>query len=441
MRLRTRSLAFAALLLVARSAQAEVRNFAVTQDSGTFVCRPAAGNPAAEPDNIVVNVAVTGGTASGWTLTFGAAADQTATLTAAPVTSRQTATFPLAKVGAATLSLAGKVNGFDVKCADFKAADRAPAAGGGGNAGGGITGLDADAQGWLLSDAGRKARATLEGQLLARTMLLVHLPSGHVAALAPASLSEVDDYQLAVIIDRKLAADGSPWHADVNVSTCSAKDPFRIKGDFTEAAGVKFSSDRDFMLLPVERPLSCGADQMTYTMTVSLGDAKADAVQTTWRIRPIYHLAAAFAPGFDLSKRKAYPVVNQKITVTNDTVGLGFDIGFTWFPWGVDYENMRWYNHVVNPFLLFNASAPTEGFKIGTALTPTGGISIGIGAAINKSAVLSGSSVGDTLATGEAIAPKVWNKDGVGWYVGVLIDDNIFKALKGLVGSATKGGG
>ena len=439
MRLRTRSLTFAASVLVASTAQAEIRNFVVTQESGTFVCRPSTFNSAAEPDNIVANVTVTSGTASGWTLKFGAGADQTAALTTAPITGTLTATFPLAKVGGATLSLAGKVSNIDVKCADFTAAGKPPAAGGG-NAGAGIISLDADAQGWLLSDAGQKARRTLEGQLVARTTLLVHLPSGHVAALAPASLSEADDYQLAVIVDRKLAADGSQWHADVNVSTCSAKDPFRIKGDFSEAAGVKFSSDHEFILLPVERPLSCGADKMGYTMTVSLGDAKADAVQTTWRIRPIYHLAAAFAPGFDLSKRKAYPVVNQKIAATNDTVGLGFDIGFTWFPWGVDYENMRWYNHVVNPFVLFNASAPTEGVKIGTALTPTGGISIGIGAAINKSAVRTGSAVGDTLATGEAVAPKAWNKDGVGWYFGVLIDDNIFKALKGLVGSATKSG-
>jgi hypothetical protein len=161
-------------------------------------------------------------------------------------------------------------------------------------------------------------------------------------------------------------------------------------------------------------------------------------VSTSWRIRPIYHLAATFAPGFDLSKPKTYAVLDKKIIENQDTVGLLVDIGFTWFPWGVDYENMRWWNQCVNPFLLFKASAITEGFKIGTAITPTGGISLGIGAAINKSTILNGASLGDTLDKGDPPTRKVWNRDGVGWYFGVLIDDNIFKAVKGLVGAATK---
>jgi hypothetical protein len=300
-----------------------------------------------------------------------------------------------------------------------------------------IEDLDPAAQSWLATPAGQEKLEELRSQLRGRTKLIVHLPSGRLAAPAPASLSEADDHQLALVIDRQL----SPWRADVVVTTCSAREPFRIKGSFGDAQQGRQEiaplGTHDFALIPVERALPCGADRMAYTMTVTAGNSQSAPVATSWTIRPVYHLATTFGAGFDFGKSKSYPVVNQQITETSDTIGLVADVGFTWFPWGVDYENMRWWNRFVNPFVLFKVDAITEGVKVGLAITPTGGISLGVGLSINKTNVLNGAAVGDT-AQGEAPTRRVWSKDGLGLYVGILIDDKILKVMRTFVGGSEK---
>jgi hypothetical protein len=346
----------------------------------------------------------------------------------------------LVTVGTTPVTLAGKINDQAVACGSFVLAPLsqggAPPAPASAEGDAVLRGLDGEAQTWLTSAEGQAEKERLLAQLGNGVALLMHLPSGRAAAPAPASLSERDDYQIAVIIDRKTA---QSWTVDVNVVTCSARDPFRIKGDFTDVAGLKFAKAREFAIMLVERPLGCGAERMEYGLSVTAGAAKGVEIKTGWKVRPVYHLAATVAWAFDGAQRRSFAPVDGKIAETRERFGPEFNLGFTWFPGGVEYGAMRWYQHVLNPFLLVDIDAPKENFVVGTAITPTGGISVGIGMSVHKDTLLKSGQVGDPF-TGDGDVPvrKDWTKDSLGFYVGVLFDTNIFKAVNNVFGTSKK---
>ena len=103
---------------------------------------------------------------------------------------------------------------------------------------------------------------------------------------------------------------------------------------------------------------------------------------------------------------------------------------------GVDYEEMRWYNYFANPFIAVNPKSPTVDAIVGLSLTPTGGISLALGASLHEKIVLSGYSVGDAFAGDGAVPVRsTWSGIKPGFFAGVTIDSNIYSAVKALGGT------
>jgi hypothetical protein len=78
---------------------------------------------------------------------------------------------------------------------------------------------------------------------------------------------------------------------------------------------------------------------------VNRGDVVGAPVQASWRVRPVYRFAATIGLGYDTGKNaRTYVVKDGKIAFGENetTVGADTKIGFTWFPGGIDYEEMRW---------------------------------------------------------------------------------------------------
>jgi hypothetical protein len=430
MRWRLRNVLIAGVLIVgfATPTFAQVESFTVAYAGGQWGCSVKS---AVDPSNLSlkVNVTITGGTGSGWVLTYGA---KTADLTLDTAANAWTFSLPTAQVTQVTLALNGKVTDPQGKVNDV--ACPWPPSKPGPKAASSQTfdDLDGAAQEWLASADGKKQQAQVN--LPPNVGLLVHLPSGAVAPGSPASITESRDYQLAVLVDRNRAPETAGWHVDVSVTNCNSRNPFQILGDSLAVSNSKQAlrpGANDFQLLLVGQAMACGSGQLTYTLTISHGLETTDAVATAWTVRPFYHLAAAFTPGFDRSKTVAYPVVSQTITKTSDPVGLTFDVGFIWYPAGIDFQAMRWYNRLINPFAVFRLSALTNGFVAGDAFTVSGGIYVGVGYSINKSPVLSSSKVGDPFTgSGQPTTRSIFDKDGTGWYFGVLLDQNVFKAIQ-----------
>jgi hypothetical protein len=257
------------------------------------------------------------------------------------------------------------------------------------------------------------------------TVFLPHLPSGSAAPNNRESAPETALLQVVVL--SPLAGPETTY--EVKINNCPDRVPFRIEGNVSTLGQQNSERAIEFQVVPVAKPFQCGEGNLAYSVRpVAEGDQAMDA---TFRLRPVYHLATTFSYGFDFVKDSTFSVESMKVVRSKDNIGTGLRVGFTWFPWGVDFEEMRWYNHWINPALLVDTKAPTENFIIGDAITPSGGLSIIIGAAIHKITELRGINAGDSFTgTGDVPTRKAWSRDGIGWYVGVALDDNVFGKLK-----------
>ena len=309
--------------------------------------------------------------------------------------------------------------------------------------------IDFRASEWLAGPRGKAAVQQLlttlreEFPSLKRNgiVLLRHLPSGAPAFPFASSVSEHQTIQIATVVDRRSTV-GS---VDVTMTACERPLRERMKGDFGSLAAKPQGIGRlepDFALLPIGTLIQCGPDEMRYTMSVTPADGSAKPEPTAARleVRPVYHVGATAFMGFDSVKKPEFSVQSGVVTRQTDAFGTGFFVGATWYPFGVDYGRMRWWNYVVNPFGGVSMDAPKENFIVGNAFTVTGGISLAVGAAIHRLDELNGIAEGAAF-TGDGTVPtrKAWSKKGVGWYIGVAVDNNVLTAFRKL-GSPAAGG-
>ena len=157
---------------------------------------------------------------------------------------------------------------------------------------------------------------------------------------------------------------------------------------------------------------------------------------TTLRFRPKFHLGAIALLGWDTAERVSFSARTASgdamptIAEHEDRAGAEVYVGAVWMIGGVDYEEMRWFNHVSNLFVAADPTNPLTDFAAGVAITPTGGISLGLGLSFHKGSALDGPSVGDIFA-GEGDVPtrSSWSAGSFGLVVGLTIDSKIYEAL------------
>lgn len=310
--------------------------------------------------------------------------------------------------------------------------------------------LDVKAIDWLGRDDGKSGVAAVNDlrQRLARDnpelkaddiVILRHLPSGAPAFPFPSSVSERQLIQIVAVVDRR-----SIGSVEVTLTRCERPQRERLKGDFGALAAKPQGSEiePDFTLLPIGPLVACGPDTMAYTVT-SIPDAataRPEPAGARLEVRPVYHLGATAILGFDQVQKPTFSGKSGTVTETTDPYGTGLLIGATWYPLGVDYGDMKWWNYVINPFLAVSLDAPRDHFVVGTTLTITGGISLAIGGSFHHIEEPDGTEVGAPF-TGDGAVPvrKTWSKAGRGLYIGVALDTKIFTEIK-KVGGAGKAG-
>jgi hypothetical protein len=331
-----------------------------------------------------------------------------------------------------TNALSGSVLGKAVDCGSFKlgtitSSTPAPSAQ-----------EDLEALKWLLSEAGQTALANLRKVLPRKVEILPHLPSGAIATPYPESVAENTKLQVVVV-----TSNSNPKISIVDVKTCADTVHFRIDTAsltvLQKAIKGQAGGEEPFVLLPVGKPFRCGQGTAVYNVH-PVGETGTD---TSLRMRPVYHLAAAFAYGFDFGRQTTFTIEDQKIVRNVDDYGTTGKAGFVWFPTGVDYEHLSTVNRWLNPTLVFNLKSPTEDFVLGNSFTVTGGLSLLVGASIHKVTLLKdGFKPGDPF-TGKGDLPtrKKWDKDGIGWFVGVSLDSNVFTAVKDIFKSGSQSAG
>lgn len=305
------------------------------------------------------------------------------------------------------------------------------------------TKLDRLAQDWFDKD--EKARGqlsairdsiTLAFPSLSRddVVIVAHLPSGSQAAQFPASISERQHVQVVAIVEENRTT-----NVQFEMTTCTVPVRERTVGDFSTLAG-QFAAGQEepapaFRIIKVGSLVHCGADEMAYKLTVNTDKiGEAAPVSTSIRVRPVYHLAATAAFGFDWARQSTFTVRSGKVGQDEDRIGTGVMAGATWYPFGVDFEDMRWYNHFLNPIVLVSVANPSDNFVVGTTITVTGGIGIVLGMSFHHVTRLTGGfAVGDAF-TGEGDVPttKAWASRGRGLYIGVSLDQNIHAAISKL---------
>jgi hypothetical protein len=302
-----------------------------------------------------------------------------------------------------------------------------------------FTAFDLAAASWLDTAPGQKA--LYDVRLLverdhpdvspADIKLLPHLPSAAIAPSYPTSISERQIGQVVLVVPPNDTS-SVEWA----LTRCETIPNYRVNGDFAslQAEGVAFK------VIRIGQALSCGADKLEYSMAVRSNPAvNTVPVTTTLPVRPVYHLAPVAVFGFDTTSQSTFQVREGKIVESVDRVGPGLLVGGSYFINGVDYANMRWYQHVANPFVAISLAAPKDHFVMGTTLTYRGGISAAIGVGFNHLSVLpAGYSVGQ-LFTGQGDIPvdKKWK---YGLYVGIAVDDKLQASFKKLTKGGTGGG-
>jgi len=433
-------------LAIAGRASAELRNFELQAPDGKrCVARQTDVN--AEPKRLVVVLLVPAGVAATeWALSYtnpeGGQATQP--FSGTPLQ----AALDLSAIKAdAGITPKGKVAGAPVDCGEFRASASAGEAqpGTAGRAGPADTSRDQAARVWFASPAGRDAAETLKKDVvqrlqLKRVELLPHLPSGAAASPYPASVAENVDLQIAVIIDKNEAKLRVPR---LTAIVCPDREGLRILGDLKDLIGKGQggapSLKADFVLLPIEKVLQCGAGDVKYTFQMYV-DAKpnGDPVESQVKLRPIYQLAATGSWGFDTANLPAYAAVDGKVAETRSRQGTQLYVGFIWYPTGIDYDHVTWTNRVA-PFFFFDPAAIKDHLIAGAALTVKGRISIPVGLSAHRVPVLAGLSVDSPFVGDGAIPTKPdWRRKGLGLFVGVAFNVAEFARVKNAVTPAAK---
>ncbi|HEV8242210.1 MAG TPA: hypothetical protein VGS57_22780 [Thermoanaerobaculia bacterium] len=266
------------------------------------------------------------------------------------------------------------------------------------------------------------------------TLILPHLPSGAAAPRNFRSAPETASLQVAVLMPKD-----APRAYEVAVTTCPEREDFRLLGD-ASVLGTLQAAVNEFELVPVGDSFRCGEGMVVYTVRpIAPG---AEAKQNKVPLRPVYHLASTFGLGWDFEQEATFAKEDDKVARIADPIGPGLRAGFTWFPWGLDYERVHWYNRFFNPALLVDPKEPTKSFVIGTTIAPgRWALSILVGASIHKVAVPKGLDVGDAFTgDGEVPTREKWSENGVGWFVGVALDQTLFTRLKGAFSTTDQNG-
>ena len=359
------------------------------------------------------------------------------TLTQQPGTSDYKASLPTALVRPADLALSVSQGANSKVCAivHVDKPDAAPAAAPAPNTPGPtdtISDEDLEASEWWGTNGRDEFRARWMPKDSLRfpknTEFLVHGPSGAPIPPFPTSISERNGQQIVLIRDASKVTT-----VDIAIVNCPGKEAFRVQGTFPQEKTVQ-TKFRAWVAVPIGRTLGCGSGNLVYNLGVHHGD-KTAATTSNVRVTEVYHLAATIFYGFDLAKQPTFTATNKKVTRTEDNVGPGMRLGFTWFPFGIDYTNMRWHNYFLNPFAAFDPTAAKESFVVGNNFTPCGGLSLAIGVSFHRFPALDGVAEGDPfLGPGEVPTRKNWNRQGVSWYIGVALDDKVYKAVKGILG-------
>jgi hypothetical protein len=420
-----RSLLRSLVVLMALSyptlASAEIRNFAISEDGKS--CSPGAIIPDQDIQGVRFSVVDSGERLSTWTLQFFRTDGQQTMATLIGATRSTTILIDNAsRQPGSKVTLAGRVAGADVTC--LKDEEISPA-------GVDATELDSRAELWLSTDVAKTKLAAIKRNAGASVVLL-HLPSGRVASTNPASLREDAVVLVAMVIDTNHPS----WAADVNVLSCPERDPNRILGNFE---GVSLhAAVPQFDLLAANRPFQCGSGLMQYAFRASRDRVAGTEQRTSWRVRPVYRFSATVTLGYDTGQDRSYGVKDGKIALTPNPTTVGFKnkLGFTWFPFGVDYENMRLINYLVNPVVLFDLDTPKKAFVIGNSFTPSGGVSVTLGASFRKVAVPKDGKAGDATTETSVATQEDWAPEGRSLYVGLSFDTKIFSSLKGLMPKA-----
>lgn len=318
--------------------------------------------------------------------------------------------------------------------------------------------LDTEAQQWLLHDPEAQEdlqalRAHLRDAMdplrapgapdrrtkgIQDTVLQIHYPSGAPSFYYRSSVPEGKTVRVAIIVEAE-----APGFVSMELTACPARERFRTLGDLKAlSAGKALAAGsgkvRRFRLMPLGKPFECGAGDLSYNISVAAKEGdEANVKAHTIRVRPIYHLATTFSWGFDMWKQQSFAVESAKIAGTRDPLGPSFYVGFTWFPTGVDYEDMKSVNRWLNPVVLFDLSAPKDNFAAGLAFTRTGGLSVVAAVSLHKMTALDKGFTDAAPFTGEGAIPTrpVWNRDSIGLFFGVAADDKVFTALKGVWGT------
>ncbi|RKH59219.1 hypothetical protein D7W81_27655 [Corallococcus aberystwythensis] len=308
---------------------------------------------------------------------------------------------------------------------------------------------------WLAQ--GPTLKTTLLGQLKAldgrERLLLVHLPSGAVAAPMENSVAEGQWIQVAFLLPST-----ETLIPKVTSKNCEAVNTFRRKEEAAPDEDAKqgkpdenpqgsLKSD-EFKLVPVEQMFRCGAGSLSYEIHplpgyVGKGQDNGTAVATgtqsspqvdvfKTRVRPRYHLAATAMLGFDTATSHRFETDPSDILQeVKDREGLSVYVGAVWMIGGVDYEAMETQNYFLNLFAAVKPTSPTEDAVVGLALTPTGSLSLALGLSLHKNTRLTnGYAVGDSF-TGDGDIPteKTWKGVRPGLFLGLAIDSNILDAL------------
>ncbi len=292
--------------------------------------------------------------------------------------------------------------------------------------------LDARAVAYWQTKGPEDLRAVARnGGFPGKTHFLVHYANGEPAAPFPESVPEGEPLQIVIVANA-----AQPPTASLTVNACEGVQPFRIRQAAAKTGELqgRTTAPPRFQLFTFGRTLVCGAGALSYTLRLG-GVDHTQAV----RIRPVYHLSATVAYGFDFVRQPTFSAQDGVIRRFSDRSGLGLRLGFTWFPLGVDYEDFRWWNWFSNVVFAVDPTAPTERFLVGTVLTPTGGFGVLVGASFERVTVLRGANVGDAFAgPGEIPTDKAWRNGGIGLYLGLSVDDNVFDAIKGRLGAGAR---
>jgi hypothetical protein len=257
----------------------------------------------------------------------------------------------------------------------------------------------------------------------ASTQFLVHYDNGEPAPPFSASLTERAPIQIAVI-----ARPGTTPALTLSVTSCEKVVPFRIREPAPAGAPQAKELKPPPVLVAYGPLLRCGAGTFSYSLGID-GSSTAHSL----RVRPVSHLAFTTAYGFDFTRVPSFAVENGKVARTSDRAGFGLRLGATWFPLGIDYEDMKPWNYV-NPMFAFDPVSPTENFLVGGAITPTGGLALLVGANFRRRTALRGTTVGADITGTEVPTSKEWTNNGIGLYVGLSVDDDVFQAIKGRLG-------